>query len=347
MHHDRPTPAQNSRRTTRPVRRAALAAAAVLVTAAGVGAASPATAAPHAKKATVKVIKLAGVPGTTTAGSSLKVTTTVRNVSKKKSTKKTVVVHLSTDSKLDGKDTRLASAKTGKLKPRKSTRVKASATLPTALTPGTYYVLACVGSSCKAAKTVIPAGAPAAPAQGTLTGTITLGETSPREGWTKVDRSAQLNIAMSWTGPFATNNDFQNTASTYNFASKLTKEPAPDTCTTYTEAVGTGAGPLAVTGNPYTDQLAGSIKFDDLSTLNLHGFLPFTTKETVKKDGDETCEHSTTSTSRAGQDIYDIDLTQLSRTATDITYQVSAIRGAYGAGSDWDTASGTLTLHLG
>jgi hypothetical protein len=346
MHQDGPIPAEDKHRATSAVRRGALAAAALLVATAGVAAATPATAAPH-KKATAKVTQVTGVPGTTTAGAALKVTTTVRNMSKKKSTSKTVVVHLSRDAKLDGKDTRLASTKTGKVKPRKTKKVRSSVTLPTSLTPGAYYVLSCIGSACGAAKTTIPAAAPAPSARGTLTGVLTFTESSPRSGWTKVERSAQMNISMSWTGPFATNNDFQNTGSTFSFASKLTQEPGPGTCTTTKENVGTGGGALAVTGDPYTDQLAGSITFDDLTKLNLHGFLPYTTKETTTKDGDETCDHSTSSTAGTGRDVYDMDLTQVSRTATDITYQVTALRGAYSAGSDWDTVTGTLTLHLG
>lgn len=334
-------------KTSMTIRRGALAAVAIALVA-SVGGTTTATGAP-AKKTTAKVTKLAGIPQVTTAGATLAATASVRNVSKARPATSTVVFHLSRNTKLDGKDTRLTAASTGKMRPRATKPVRAKLRLAKGLAAGTYYVLACVDSSrCKAAKTSIRAAGPVVPDRGTLTGTLRFLRTTPFEPGSKLDMHAEIQVAMSYAGPVTRPDELQSTGSTYNLTKTTSKEVTAGPCVTTTEDRGAGAGTLAEVANPYDDEIFGGFGRLDLSEISLTTIMRYSHGKVVTRRGDDTCDQGVTNDPvSAARHSTEMTLTQISRTATDITYRVSAWNDSMSTSSEWESIDGTLTLHLG
>lgn len=342
-------------RPTRPHRHGGLhrglVAASLLTVAAAatVGAASTSEAKPDKAKAVVTVTKLAGVPKATTAGARIKATATVKNVGKATSAKKTVVVLLSRNAKLDRQDARLGSARVTKLRPRASKRAAAAVSLPKGLSPGTYYVLACVDDKrCKAVRTVVRAAAPSVPDQGTLTGRLTLQRATPYPGWTTLGMNATIDVTMRYIGPFTRTDELLSTGSSYSLARNLGKKVVSGDCVTTTEDLGGGGGPLKATGDRYNDDIYGSVVLNDLSEISLTTTMLYSHHERTTLGGAPDCLQGTTDGPTSSARITtDMKLKQVSRTPTSITYQVTSWVDAYGAKSDWEQVTGTLTLNLG
>lgn len=349
MHGAAPHEAGDTRSLARHIRRGALAAAAIaLVAGTGAAVTTSASGAP-ARKATLTVTKLTGVPGTTVAGATVKATASVRNASKAKPGKKTVVFHLSSDAKLDRKDVRLAASGTGKVRPKATKTVSASLRLPASLTPGTYYVLACVdGPRCKAAKTVVGSSGPTVPDRGTLTGTLKFLRLAPFEPGSTVDMHAEVTVAMSYAGPVTKPDELQSTGSTYSYTRNTRKEVTAGPCTTTDEENGGGTGTLAEVANPYDDEIFGGVSLNDLSEISLTTVLRYNHGKVVTRKGDDTCDPGVDrGPVSAARHTTEMTLSEVSRTATDITYRVSKWNDSDSVRSAWERIDGTLTLHLG
>jgi hypothetical protein len=333
-------------RTSR-ARLGALAALALLLPCATVGGATTATAAPK-KSGPVAVTKVTGVPTTTTPGAGLRVVTSVRNAGATTAGTKTLDLHLSKNRRLDSKDTRLARARTGKIRAKTTTKVTARVKLPARLAPGTYYVLSCLGSKCKVARTSIPGGGPSVADRGTLTGNLTFTRTTPFEPGTTLDMSAQVAVAMSYVGPVTRPDELTSTGSTYSYVRTTREEVSTQNCTTVTEDRGGGSGTLAETANKYDDEIFGNMALLDLSEISLTTIMRYSHGEVVTRTGDDSCSPGqTVGPVFAARHATSLTLSQVSRTATDITYRVSSWRDSDSTRSDWEQVGGTLTLHLG
>lgn len=338
-------------RATRPsrARRGALAAAGLLVATAGFATTATGADAAPKKKATVAVIKIAGVPQTVTGAAAFKVTTTVRNTGSK-AAKASVAYRLSKDRRVDAKDTKLASATTGKLRPKKAKKIRTALRIPRQVPAGSFYVLACSGSSCKATKTQVlrsETPAPSASDRGTLTGTLNFNKSTPFVDWDTVNDKVQLSIAMNYVGPFEARNDLVSTGSSFTYAFDHRKTESGSGCSKTTTDVAEGAGPLTWTGDRYTDGIYGSVTTSDLSEVRVTVTLRYGHKETVTTTGDQSCSPGTKETTGTGTVIADILLGEVSRKGSDITYQVKSVNGSYGTTLDLGTPTGSLTLRLG
>lgn len=332
--------------------RRGLAATAVLTIAATgtvVGSVAPSSAKPAKGKAQLTVTKVTGVPKATNAGARIKVTATVRNAGKVSSPKKSVVLHLSRNAKLDRADTRLGAAPVAKLRPRASRKAAAAVTLPKGVTSGTYYVLACIdGKRCKSARTTIRGTGSSVPDRGTLSGTLNFQRTTPYESGATLSETATADVAMRYIGPFTRPDELLSTGSSYSFGSNQRKDVTAGDCVTTTEMLGSGGGPLTATGDLYNDEIYGSVVLSDLSKLSLTVIMRYTHHTRTTLGGAADCDHSTQDGPvTASRRTNELTLEKVSRTATSITYQVTSARGADSTKSDWEQITGTLTLRLG
>ena len=344
-----PSTAETRPTRTSRARRGGLAAAALLVATTGLAATATVADAAPKKKPTVTVAKVAKLPKTVTAAAAFKVTTTVRNTSKKPA-KASVVYRLSKDKKLDGKDTKLATAKTGTLRPKATKKIKPAVKVSKTLAEGTYYVLACLGSSCKAAKTYVLRSdvADQGPVRGTLSGTLTFTQPTSKTDWTTRSETATVNVAMSYSGPFDTSHDLVTTGSSYSWDINRAKSQGDEKCTTATTEIGSGGRALTATGNRYTDEIWGTIGMADFSEISVNLLLNYAPTRKVTTSGTSlSCTPGTTEEAVRELQIIGVKLKEVSRTATDITYQVTETHGSYSGSSGWGSVTGPLTLHLG
>lgn len=330
-------------------RRGGLAAAALLVASAGLATTATGADAAPKKKAPVTVTRVAGVPKTTTGAGAFKVTSTVRNATRKPA-KATVVVRLSTDKKVDGQDVRLASGKTGALRPKAKKKVSTPVVLPKVLGEGSYFVIACVGSSCRAASTTVlrsDTPPPAATDQGTLSGSLTFARTA-LEGWSSVDDKTQINVAMNYKGPFAVSNDLVNTGSTTSYSHTHSKTETTDQgCTTTTTDTTSASRPLVSKGDRYTDEIYGGIVYNDYSEVDVDLNIEYLYTTKVVKAGGPDCPQETKESTHKSWDLMTVRLRETSRSGADVTYQVKSLTGSMGGSAPWKDVTGALTLHLG
>ena len=280
-------------------------------------------------------------------GEEVAVTTKVKNASKTKAPGTRTTFALSTDKSAGGDIALPVKGKVKALKPGKSAAVKASVVLPDSTPDGSYFVIACAdgGKKVRESKEKNNCRASDAPVEvagdieGTLSGTLNftdIGESSTGL-WDKWNRSAQAIVHMSVSGPHL-DEVFASTGSTYNVNGTLDDfNTAPGCQRRRTE---TGGGTLAYTGNAYTDNVRGKFTMSDLSGLGLLINMPYTAT-TVES----ACESPKTTTSPS-TDSNDIKLTQVSRTATSITYRVSEFYGLFSGKSEWDSITGDLVLTL-
>lgn len=345
--HEQSTTRSGRRRSPRrPSLRGALALLALAsIATAGAAAVSPATAAP-AGKAKVTVTKLSGVPRSATAGTKLAVTTTVRNSGSARVAVATLTFRLSRDARVDGKDVRLSGTERIRgLAPRSTRKVKGAITLPKGSAAGTYYVFACAGTQCKGAKTAITQKTPD---RGTLTGMLTLTRLTPLEEGTTLEQRANATISMAYSKSAGGEDVFASTGGMYDYRSSYRKEVVSHQCTTTTERTAAGSGGFKYSGDPYTDDILAKFARLDRSQLRLLVNLHYTGSTTTTRTGDDTCSPGKDVTEpKPALNMNDILLTEVERTATDITYRASTWTGSGSTTSDWEHIDGTLKLHLG
>ncbi len=309
---------------------------------------SSASAAPS-KSGTPKigVASLVGVPARTTAGASFEVTTTVRNKTSK-AVRKQVVFRLARTADAKTTGTSVGQATTGKVRPRSTKKIKATLRLPAGLAPGQYYVSACIAARCKVAPTTILAGGTAVADRGDLTGTLTFTRTRPLRPGTSMTKNASVAVAMRYIGPPTNPDELQSVGSTYTYLSRSRSETNSGPCKTVIEEEGSGAGTLLESPNPYDDEILADMALNDLSAITMTVFMRSTGATTTTVTGDDTCDAGVTKgPTVAARTTTSMRLTQVSRTATTITYQVTSWTDQGLPASDWDTIDGTLTLQLG
>lgn len=329
-----------------------MAVTAILVAVLGVATIAMSADAATKKKPAVAVVKVAGVPKSTTGAGAFKVVSSVRNMNKKP-TKAIVVLRLSKDARPDKGDTKLTSTKTGPLRAKTTKKVTTRVVLPKRLSPRTYYVLACIGASCRAARTTVLRSntpPPASTDRGKLSGSLTFTRTS-LEGWDSVDDQTQINVAMNYKGPFAVSNDLVSTGSTTSYAHKRIKsQTIGEGCTTTTTATTSTGGaprPLIAKGDRYTDEIWGDIVYNDYTEISVDLNVEYLVTTKVVKGGAVGCPQETTESTRKSWDLMTVRLRQVSRSGSKINYQVKSLTGSTGGSASWKNVTGTLTLILG
>ncbi|GAA5123700.1 hypothetical protein GCM10023339_44040 [Alloalcanivorax gelatiniphagus] len=335
--------------TFRPGPRTAAMLAAACLTASLVPPASAAAASPRPDLTITSVT----VTGAAKPGEVISVSTKVKNASKAKAPATRTTFALSTDKSAGGDVTLPVKSKVKALKPGKRASVKASVVLPASTADGSYFVIACADggkkvresnekNNCRASDAPVKvAGAIGVTGdlEGTLSGTLNFTDTGQSSTglWDTWNRSAQATVHMSVSGPHL-DEVFASTGSTYTVNGTRDDSNLPPGCQRRRSE--TGGGTLAYTGNAYTDNVGGKFTKTDLSGLGLLVNMPYTAVTT-----ESDCEEPTTTTA-SSTDFNDIKLTQVSRSATSVTYRVSEFYGAYNVTSEWDSITGDLVLTL-
>ncbi|WP_322919213.1 CARDB domain-containing protein [Nocardioides renjunii] len=280
-------------------------------------------------------------------GEAISVSTTVKNASKRKAPATRTTYALSTDTSAGGDITLPGTSKVKALKPGRSASVKTAVALPGSTPDGSYFVIACADAAKKVRESREKNNCRASDApvevsgdiEGTLSGTLTFTDVGASSTglWDTWNRSAQATVHMSVSGP-RLDEVFASTGSTYTVNG--TRDDANTAPGCQRRRSETGGGTLAYTGNPYTDNVQGKFTKTDLSGLGLLVTMPYTAVTT-----ESGCEEPRTTTS-SSIDLNDITLTQVSRTATSVTYRVSEFLGPYSGTSEWDSITGDLVLTL-
>jgi hypothetical protein len=280
-------------------------------------------------------------------GEEISVAAKVKNASKGKAPATRTTFALSTDKSAGGDIALPVKGKVKALKPGRSAAVKATVVLPDSTPDGSYFVIACADAAkkvreskeknnCRASDAPVEV---AGDIEGTLSGTLNFTDigASSTGLWDTWNRSAQAVVHMSVSGP-QLNEVFASTGSTYSLSgTRDDVNPAPACQRRRSE---NGGGTLAYTGNAFTDDVRGKFTKSDLSGLGLLINMPYTAS-TVES----ACEAPKTTTVPSA-DANDIKLTQVSRTATSITYRVSEFYGLFSGTSEWDSITGDLVLTL-
>lgn len=302
------------------------------------------------------VTAVAGVPAALAPRASFAARVEVRNRGAARTRRTTLTLRLSTDRRAGQGDPVVGTARVDPLRAGRGTRVRVRSAVPARTSPGRYHLLACAAGRCTAASgTLRVTGDPRPPApggaalRGTLTGDLHLVDAGAHDEGPHRDRwahDAHVSVQMAVSGPDTVSARFASTGSQYRLAGSRTQEGPAGPCLRVVEETRAGEGRLAWDGDPYRDDIDADFARTDMSALSLRIELGYqrTVDETWTGE-DETCTVDTTET-RPALDVEELQLTQVGRTATAVTYAVTAVRGPQGTTSDWDRVDGTLVLAL-
>jgi hypothetical protein len=280
----------------------------------------------------------------------------VANPAATRSPRRAITLRLSTDKAAERRDPVIGRARTSALPPGRRTRTRVRATLPASTRLGSYRLLACVADRCRPAPgtlRVAPGtGSPSPDPQalrGTLTGDLHLvdsgdvAEGPHRDRWA---HSAHVSVQMAVSGRDTSSAVFASTGSAYRLAGTRTQQGPVGACARVVDERRDGEGRLAWDGDPYRDDIGADFARLDMSALSLRIELGYqrTVRETWTGE-DDTCSVDTTTSSRA-LDVEELQLVQVGRTTTTVTYAVTGLQGPLSTPSDWDRVDGTLTLDL-
>lgn len=225
---------------------------------------------------------------------------------------------------------------------------------------GRYWVIACAdagrkvaetkeSNNCRVSETPVDVDGEI---HGNLAGTLTFTEfrqkTDPATGATEtVDHTASASIAMTVDGD-PLDPTFASTGSNYTREGSTAHHDEDEDCVMHRERKVVGGGELRYTGDPFVDDIYGSISKLDLSELNLGIDLRADWTETVTYTGRgiDPCDPYSKTTTGAELTPNDIDFVETSRSGSVITYRVESFLADMGTASRWDTVEGTLTLTL-
>lgn len=329
-----------------------VAAAITMATYGSVAAAAP-------KGADLEVTSVASPPAKVAAGTSFTAKATVMNTGRDAAGSSAMQFYLSKDKARSGDDVAGRTAKVAKLVPRKKMTVSTSIAVPQRAS-GSYWVIACAdartqvketseSNNCRTSKTRVEVGGEL---HGTLTGDLTFTEyrqtTDPATGaTTTVDHTASASIAMSVDGD-PQDPTFASTGSTYTREGSTARHEEDVDCVMHRERTVSGGGLLTYTGDPFTDDIYGSITELDLSGVNLGINLraSWTETDTYTGRGADPCDPYSKTTTGGELTPNDIDFVEKSRSGKSIYYRVESFLGDMGTTSRWDEVEGTLTLTL-
>lgn len=293
------------------------------------------------------VVKAVTTPTTAKPGESVNFTVSVKNAGRDTAPATKTTVWLSTDKSVGGDTKIVGGAKTSSVRPGKSKSLKLTALVPTATADGDYYLIACADASTKVRESKEKNNCRTSAStlkvsnefEGTLSGTLSFvdaGESSTGL-WDKWNRSAKVTISMSVSGPHM-EEIFASTGSSYSIAGTLDNVDATPSCTYERHRTESGAGTLLYTGNAVNDDVYGKFTKTDLSGVSLGIAMPFAAE--VK---DSSCE-TTKTTTAPSRDTNSIKFSEVSRTATTITYRPVEWFDLFATASDWDSITGDLVL---
>lgn len=339
-------------------RTAALAMMAMVATSLSVATPGPGGAAPPAR-ADLVVPEMGTPPASARPGTSFGLDVMVRNIGPAAAKPSSVQLYLSKSRVHATKDIVGGAVEVPAMQPRKRKVFSGRVTVPRKAS-GRYWVIACADAGKKVAEVKESNNCRTSESQvdveseihGSLAGTLTFTEfrqkTDPATGATEtVDHTASASIAMTVDGD-PLDPTFASTGSTYTREGSTAHHDEDEDCVMHRERTVAGGGELRYTGDPFVDDIYGSISKLDLSELNLGINLRAGWTETVTYTGRgiDPCDPYSKTTTGAELTPNDIDFVETSRSGASITYRVESFRAEMGTASRWDTLEGTLTLTL-
>jgi len=340
-------------RRPRPTRGPARLATAALVLLVTGGAFAPATAAGHpSQHPDVRVQDVGRVPASVTAGDSFTLPVELRNRGRSASPAITLTVRLSRDARVTASDPKVGAGRVARLRPGRTARMRPTVTVPATAAPAAYRLFACLPGSCvPAGSTSVTGGGPTNPPgglDGTLTGDLHLVDTGDVTDGTRRTRwtwESDISVAMTVSGPDSAHADFASTGSEWAYTGAASMTDSWAGCHQMVDETRQGGGVLAYNNDPNRDEIFASVGRLDLSRLSLGFSMRFDGQIHDVGSGREDCTHDETRTTR-GRDLQSVELTQVARTASTVTYEVTSIAGPYNTTSDWDEVTGRLVLDL-
>jgi hypothetical protein len=304
------------------------------------------------------VSALSSPPSKAEPGDAFTVTATVANRGDATAGASTTAVFLSKDRTKGPGDVRLASTTVKALKPGATTRLRTRVTLPRSTKAGTYHVLACAddrarvreareSDNCRSSATKVKVSVRLV---GDLSGTLTfsdVGDVVDHNDWHNTwDRSVEVRVRMTVRGPLL-RETFADDGSSYGWVGLEEDHHEDSSCVTHVRDVEEGAGGFAYSGDPWTDEIHGyfgHVSRKELS-LGLHINYEHTSTRTQTGRGDYPCDdHQTVAGPTPSLNVNDLQLRQVSRTTSSITYRVVSWLGPQSTRSDWDSVEGRLVL---
>lgn len=325
------------------------------------------------KRADLAVTKIGAAPATAQAGSTVTVAATVANRGRAAAPATRLTVYLSTDKRPGTGDVAVGSAAVKKLKAGKKQAVRARATLP-ATAGGAYWLIACADAAkkvkepgekdnCRTSKSQVtvtggtpgpgPGPSTGSGSGGTLTGTLSFTDagqsgSAPTTTWNRT-ASAAINITVN--GAWDSNEtDFVSNDSTYTASGQRKTSRPSEGCLAEETRQQTANATFAYTGDRFKDEIHGYMGRVDGSEISLGLHMRYQqqlTKTTTPQGEEPDCEASSTTEPLSNAlEVAVIKLTQVSRTASSITYKPVSWVADMGTTSEWDTIGGELVLSL-
>ncbi len=334
--------------STPPTRRRTVPLAALVLLA---GVVPPATAAvvdparPASGRPDLTVSTVAEPPPQVAAGRPFTVRARVSNQGRARAGATTVRVYLSRDRSRGRGDLVLAGRGVRALAAGRSVPVGLRVAVPRSAT-GSFHVVVCVDAAGRVRESDERDNCRASARRvrvtdvldATLSGTLSLtdsGERADADSTTTWDRSAELRVRMSARGTWR--DRFSDLASTYAYEGEEVTELG-GSCATTVLREEVGAGPLAWSGDPFTDEIDAYPVKTDLSELRVRvdlGYRSVTTRTS--------CEGQTQAVSES-LDLVSMKLVAVATTPSTTTYRVVDVQAETGTASHWDEVTGRLTL---
>ncbi|MCD4532828.1 hypothetical protein LRP67_01845 [Nocardioides sp. cx-169] len=336
--------------------------AAVLLTAAGLMAASLATDAPaEAAPARLPDTSVVGVtaPKEITAGQTMTATARVANRGRAAASPARVRFLLSRDARTGNDVTLSPRTRAQGLPPGRRITVRARVRVPRSLAAGTYYVLACAtpggrdASRANNCRTGSRIRVLEAPWEGRLSGELTFtAATEVVKDGSKVTTFDRLQLGFDidvdedeegWPA-------FQSVGSAYTYDGTRTEVDISPNCRVDERGTSHGGGPITQTWHPYYDVLYGKFARTDHREIRLTTRLPFTSTNhiTRKPLTEYGCGDGPTVESFEADQIDSLLLREVRRNAAEVVYEVAEAEHAESQPTTWQHITGTLVFtHAG
>lgn len=338
---------RHGQRSTHGIRAAVLAVLLGTV-AAGAGTAPAAAAAAARGRPNLGVAEVLAVPVEVQSGGRFAVKVLVDNLGTAPARASRVSLHLSRDERRSAGDLAVGGGAVKGIEPLRVRTATGRIEVP-ASARGSYYVIACADSTrtvaesrerdnCGASRTTVRV---VHPVDGLLVGTLDLYDSGSidTEGWDVVwERYAQAEITMTVRGR---GDDIRvvDDGSGYSWVGESTTTVANEECPSTKQEDETMVGLFQYAGQSISD-LTGTARDPDVRRLRLSAAMEYDLAGTVTSCGEVVPYAGTT------EYVTDLDLEQVSRTDTTITYRVAAAWAGEGEPAQWDTIDGTLELRL-
>jgi CARDB protein len=321
------------------------------------------------KRADLAVTTVGAVPASAQPGGTFAVTATVANRGRGAAPATRLSLQLSTDRRVGRGDIAVGSTAVKKLRAGKKQAVRVTATIPVD-TRGAYWLIACADAAkkvkepgekdnCRPSRTRVTLGGIVPPpggggTGGRLTGTLSFtdaGQGGSAPTTTTWNRTASATVDITVDGAWdSKDTTFVSNGSTYTASGQRTSTTTSTGCLSEETRQQSANATFVYSGDRFKDEIHGHMARIDGSEISLGLHMRYQqqlTKKTTPQGEDPDCEaSSTTEPLSNGLEVAVVELEQVSRTATSITYRPVSWLADMGTTSEWDKVEGQLVLTL-